>query len=63
MKAPKVYLKDSGLLHAFLGLERMEDIESHPKLGASWEGFALERCPSGIGKLSFDGAHNSRWLG
>lgn len=42
VKAPKVYVRDSGLLHALLGLERMEDIEGHPKLGASWEGFALE---------------------
>lgn len=42
VKAPKVYLRDSGLMHALLGLERMEDIESHPKLGASWEGVALE---------------------
>ncbi len=42
VKAPKVYLRDSGLLHSLLGLERMQDIEGHPKLGASWEGFALE---------------------
>lgn len=42
VKAPKVYLRDSGLLHALLGLERMEQLEGHPKLGASWEGFALE---------------------
>lgn len=42
VKSPKVYLRDSGLLHALLGLGRMEDIEGHPKLGASWEGFALE---------------------
>jgi len=42
-KAPKVYVRDSGLLHALLGLEGWEDLESHPKLGASWEGFALEQ--------------------
>jgi predicted AAA+ superfamily ATPase len=42
VKAPKVYLRDSGLLHALLGLESMEDIEGHPKMGASWEGFALD---------------------
>jgi predicted AAA+ superfamily ATPase len=42
VKAQKVYIRDSGLLHALLGLERTEDIEAHPKLGASWEGFALE---------------------
>lgn len=42
VKAPKIYLRDSGLMHALLGLERMEQLESHPKLGVSWEGFALE---------------------
>jgi len=42
IKSPKVYIRDSGLLHTLLGLENMEQIESHPKLGASWEGFALE---------------------
>jgi predicted AAA+ superfamily ATPase len=42
VKAPKIYVRDSGLLHALLGLECMEDIEAHPKLGASWEGFAIE---------------------
>ena len=42
VKSPKVYLRDSGLLHALLGLEHGKQIEGHPKLGASWEGFALE---------------------
>ena len=41
VKAPKVYLSDSGLLHALLNLREHADIESHPKLGASWEGFAI----------------------
>lgn len=42
VKSPKIYLRDSGLLHALLGLQTMADVESHPVLGASWEGFALE---------------------
>lgn len=42
VKAPKVYLRDSGLLHALLALRSMGEVESHPLLGASWEGFALE---------------------
>ena len=42
VKAPKVYLRDSGLLHALLGMESRRELEGHPKLGASWEGFALE---------------------
>ena len=46
VKAPKVYIRDSGVLHTLLGLERLEQLESHPKLGASWEGFALEQLLS-----------------
>ena len=42
VKAPKVYVRDSGLLHALLGLASDRDIQSHPKLGASWEGYAIE---------------------
>lgn len=42
VKAPKIYLRDTGLLHALLGLTSMEDVEAHPVLGASWEGFVLE---------------------
>ena len=43
VKAPKVYLRDSGLLHHLLSLEAYEDLAGHPKVGASWEGFALEQ--------------------
>jgi len=43
VKAPKIYIRDSGILHALLGLERREDLLSHPKVGASWEGFAIEQ--------------------
>lgn len=42
VKAPKVYLSDSGLLHALLGLEDRAQLDVHPRIGASWEGFALE---------------------
>ncbi len=42
-KSPKVYVRDSGLLHALLGLTTWEELTAHPKLGASWEGFALEQ--------------------
>jgi hypothetical protein len=44
VKAPKIYLRDSGLLHALLGLRQGTDIASHPRYGASWEGFALEQA-------------------
>jgi predicted AAA+ superfamily ATPase len=46
VKAPKVYIRDSGLFHALLQLPTPADIQSHPKLGASWEGFALEQVLS-----------------
>lgn len=42
VKAPKIYLRDSGILHALLGLRTLDDLMSHPKAGASWEGFAIE---------------------
>lgn len=42
VKSPKIYFRDSGLLHTFLEIETMDDLQRHPKLGASWEGFALE---------------------
>ncbi len=42
VKAPKVYFRDTGLLHSLLGISRFEQLEGHPKVGASWEGFALE---------------------
>ncbi len=43
VKAPKIYVRDSGILHALLQLTTMADLQSHPKLGASWEGFAVEQ--------------------
>jgi len=43
VKAPKIYVRDTGLLHALLGLRSRRDLLKHPKLGASWEGFVLEQ--------------------
>ncbi len=42
VKAPKVYVRDSGLLHQLLGIADTAALLSHPKCGASWEGFVLE---------------------
>ena len=42
VKRPKIYLRDSGLFHSLQSIERMDELFTHPKLGASWEGFALE---------------------
>lgn len=43
VKSPKVYVRDSGLLHQLLGLQTEKALLSHPKLGASWEGFVIEQ--------------------
>jgi len=41
VRSPKVYVRDSGLMHALLNLPTQRDLENHPKAGASWEGFIL----------------------
>ncbi len=46
VKAPKIYIRDSGIFNALLQLRTLADMQSHPKLGASWEGFALEQVLS-----------------
>ena len=49
VKSPKVYLRDSGLLHTLLGLSTQRDVEGHPICGASWEGFALNTVVHRLG--------------
>ncbi len=41
-KAPRIYLRDSGLFHALQNIRSLPELQAHPKLGASWEGLALE---------------------
>jgi predicted AAA+ superfamily ATPase len=48
-KSPKLYVRDSGLLHALLGLSTEETLLGHPAVGASWEGFALENLITAAG--------------
>ncbi|MGQ0834667.1 MAG: ATP-binding protein [Gammaproteobacteria bacterium] len=43
VKAPKVYVRDTGLLHVLLGIGTMRELEGHPKIGGSWEGFVIEQ--------------------
>ena len=43
VRSPKVYIADSGILHALLGLTSRTDVVSHPKVGASWEGFVIQQ--------------------
>ncbi len=49
VKAPKVYLTDSGILHALLDINAKAMLEGHPKVGASWEGFMLETVVQRLG--------------
>lgn len=48
VKSPKLYIRDSGLLHALLSIESLPGLQRHPKYGASWEGFALEQVLEAI---------------
>ena len=50
VKAPKVYFRDSGLLHHFLGIRSTEELWAHPRYGASFEGFALEQTLIALGE-------------
>jgi uncharacterized protein len=43
VKAPKIYLRDSGILHALLNLPNSQTLHGYPRVGASWEGFAIEQ--------------------
>jgi uncharacterized protein len=66
VKAPKVYLADTGLLHSLLGITAEQDLLAHPKCGASWEGFALHEVirQSGAGRdeAYFWGLHSGAEL-
>ena len=42
VKSPKIYFRDSGILHTLLSIQNAEQLHNNPKVGASWEGFALE---------------------
>jgi predicted AAA+ superfamily ATPase len=52
VKSPKTYLRDTGLLHALLGVDSFRFLEGHPKLGASWEGFVIEEILQLVGERS-----------
>jgi len=43
VKSPKIYVRDTGLLHQLLGVDSLKDLLTHPKIGASWEGFVIEQ--------------------
>lgn len=50
VKSPKIYIRDTGLLHALLGVPSFRLLEGHPKLGASWEGFVIEEILQLVGE-------------
>lgn len=62
VKSPKVYIRDTGLLHALFGLQDLEGLRAHPRLGASWEGFVIEQILSILPK-SADAAFWSSYSG
>ncbi len=53
VKSPRIYLRDSGLLHTLLSLQTMPDVLSHPKVGASWEGFVIEEILASVQSRDF----------
>jgi uncharacterized protein len=57
IKAPKIYVRDSGLLHALLGVGSAAALAQHPKIGASWEGFVIEQV------LAIAGERNAYFWG
>ncbi|MCY4213600.1 MAG: ATP-binding protein [Gammaproteobacteria bacterium] len=62
VRSPKIYLRDSGLLHRLLDIADPEQLERHPKVGASWEGFIIENAIRALGaedrQCYFWGAHS-----
>jgi uncharacterized protein len=48
VKSPKVYLRDSGMLHALLGIATVRELQGHPIAGASWEGFVVEQVAAAL---------------
>jgi hypothetical protein len=50
VKSPKLYFRDSGLLHHFLGADALDGLLAHPRLGASWEGFAIGQVLAQVGE-------------
>jgi len=52
VKSPKIYLRDSGVVHALLGIETLDDLLGHPVAGASWEGLVLETLIAAAARAS-----------
>ena len=59
VKSPKVYVRDSGLLHALLGIATPDDLNGHPVAGLSWEGFVIEQILAAVPPLSATGFYRT----
>ncbi|MBM3264145.1 MAG: ATP-binding protein [candidate division Zixibacteria bacterium] len=64
IKSPKIYFRDTGLLHGLLGIRSENDLLSHPKCGASWEGYVVEETIRAVepDEAYFWGTHNGAEL-
>ena len=64
IKSPKIYCRDTGILHHLLGIRSQHDLYLHPKVGASWEGYALEETVSAVApdEAYFWGTHGGAEL-
>jgi uncharacterized protein len=64
VKAPKVFLRDPGLLHGLLGIRTAKDLLLHPKCGASWEGYLIEELQNSLkpDEMFFWATHNGAEL-
>ena len=64
VKRPKLYFRDAGLYHHLLGIGTMDELHRHPKIGASWEGFILEKIAfeAEPNQLHFWATHNGAEL-
>lgn len=60
VKAPKIYIRDTGILHSLLGIRTKEELLSHPKYGLSWEGYVIEEVISSVQpeEVYYWGTHN-----
>lgn len=60
VKAPKTYVRDSGICHALLGIETLNDLLGHPVAGGSWEGFVIENVVSALPKNAHYGYYRTK---
>lgn len=63
VKAPKVFIRDCGLLHALLGTGSLDDLRAHPQVGASFEGFAIEQIIHATGARMSECFHWATYQG